>query len=231
MPLRKTRLTGQTQISRLLTHLQDLQVKVHIDGAGITPQQTQILAVNADAQHLLVDRVRLRPGQPLPAPGRILTLEAEFHGESATFSAPIVEAADLAGQALLRLRLPTEVAYRQRRGYYRVSIEQDPPVHLTLIDEDEGSLFGVVEDISLGGLGARIRLPAGDTAIRAELCLIQLHGGQVFHSELEITNSRGLDAGEARIGARFRNPGESQLRKLERFIRQREREQLRRRTE
>lgn len=193
--------------------------------------RTSILAINSDNDYLLLEGIPLPQNRKLPAPRQNVEVRAQFHGEEANFTSQIIEAADLAGKVLLRIKLPETIDYQQRRTHFRVPVEYESPISVTLIHEEEGSLFGVLEDISLGGIAVRVPMGSGSEKPVAELCLIQLPGGEVFHSELEISNTRPLNEEEVRIGARFRNPNEAQQRKLERFIRRLERELLKKRTD
>lgn len=228
MSLHASTITGRTQITRLLSHLQDLQCPVTVEIQDLPRQQRHILAINADAAYLMLD-VKVPKGRPFPATGQVVRIKAEFHGEQALCTTHILESADLAGKALLRIHLPESVDYRQRRAFFRVMLDTDAPIPVTLIDDGNGSVFGRVEDISLGGLAVRVPSASDLTRIRADLCLIQLPGDESFHSELEVTNSRSLGSDTLRIGARFRCTHDTELRKLERFIRQIEREQLKKR--
>lgn len=230
MPVHDSTITGRTQITRLLSHLQDLHCPVSIEIADLPRQQRHILAINPDAEYLMVD-VKVPSGRPFPTRGQNVNLSAEFHGEQAICSTRILECADMAGKALLRIHLPETINYRQRRAFFRVVLDTDPSIHVTLIDEMDGSRFGVLEDISLGGLAVCIPTEPDPTSLQAELCLIQLPGGEIFHSELKVTNTRITDADVLRVGGRFHRTRDAQLRKLERFIRQIEREQIKKRTD
>lgn len=230
MKLHKTTVTGRTHITRLLVHLQDIQCPLLLGLANKRQRSTAILAVNPDQSYVLLDGITLEPGTALPRPGQAVRVEASFHGESARFETRIVEAADMAGRALMRIALPEHIDYHQRRAYFRITMSKDLRIPVTLIHEEQGSLFGVLDDISLGGLGAVMEVPDLDRAVEAELCLIQLPGGSVFHSDLHLTNTRASDEeGRIRVGGRFEQPAPAQVAKLERFIRQCEREALQRR--
>ncbi len=230
MPLRKSTVVGRTQIARLLSHLQDLHCPLTVEIEHLPRQQRHILAINPDAEYLMLD-VKVPAGRPFPARGQTVALTAEFHGEQAQCAARILECADLAGKALLRVHLPESIAYRQRRAYFRVALDSTPSIPVTLIDEERGSRFGILEDISLGGLAVRLAAEDDPTAIQAQLCLIQLAKSEYFYSPFEVTNTRPVDEDRLRLGARFQRTDETQLRKLERFIRHLEREQLKKRTD
>jgi len=228
MSKHESTITGRTQISRLLNHLQHLQCPFTVAIQDLPKQQRQILAINSDDDYLMLD-VSVPKGRPLPSKGQTVVLQAQFHGEAAECSTRIMESADLAGKALLRIYMPESITYTQRRAFFRVVLDTDTPVAITLIDEENGSQFGTLEDISLGGLAAAVRTNADFAEIQSHLCLIQLPGGQVFHSEIEIVNKHRVDSESVRIGARFLNVSDTQMQKLERFIRQVERDQLKKR--
>lgn len=221
-------ITSRTQITRLLSHLQDLQCPVTIEIKDLPRQRRQILAINPDASYLMLD-LKIPKGRPFPASGQPVRLTAEFHGEEAVWATRVLESADMAGKALLRIHLPQSIDYRRRRAFYRVLLDTETRIPVTLIGEENGNVCGSLEDISPGGLATRIPGEGDGSQIRAELCLVQLPGDEVFHSELEITNTRNVGNDSVRVGARFHRTNDAQLRKLERFIRQIEREQLQKR--
>lgn len=229
MHLHETSIAGRTQITRLLNHLQDLQCPLVLSQDEADCCRTGILAINPDDNYLLLEGVPLPQSRKLLAPQQRVDVRAQFHGEEARFSSHVIEAADLAGKALLRIKLPESIDYQQRRAHFRVPVEYDAPINVTLIHEEHGSHVGVLEDISLGGIAVRVAANANNDKPTAELCLIQLPDGELFHIELEISNVRPTGEGEMRIGARFRTLTEPQHRKLERFIRRLERELLKRR--
>lgn len=227
MELHDTKVTSRTQIARLLTHLQDLQCPLTVRVRNQRAQRTSILAVNAASDYLLLSASEISPGRPLPTAGQPVSVAAAFHGERARFESRVVEAADLAGKALVRVQLPALIDYRQRRAYFRVALA--PEIHMTvsLVHRHEGSLLGTLEDLSLGGMGAFVESQPDGVMIAAELCSLELPDGDYFHSPLQITNTRTLaDDARVRVGARFVDPSPAQSRKLERLIRYLEREQL-----
>ena len=230
MSLHDSTITGRTQIMRLFNHLQDLQCPVTVVIKDLPHQQRPILAVNPDADYLVLD-VSVPKGRSFPGSGQAVQIKATFHGEEAACATHILESADMAGKALLRVHLPGAVEYRQRRVYFRILLDTLTPIPVTLVDEENGSLFGTLEDISLGGLAVRLACDPNQPQIHAELCLIHLPGGEIFHSEIELTNTRAIGSDTLRIGARLCRTNDAQLRKLERFIRQIEREQLKKRTD
>ncbi|GAB4356994.1 MAG: hypothetical protein Kow006_24490 [Gammaproteobacteria bacterium] len=231
MPLRETTISGRTQIIRLLHHLQDLQCPLVLSLNQAECCRSSILAINSDDDYLLLDGVPLPQCKALPAPRQAVELRAQFHGEHARFSSHIIEAADLAGKALLRVKLPASIVYHQRRAHFRVQVDPGSEVRVTLVHEESGSCFGILEDISLGGIAVRLERSADGRKPEADLCLIQLPGGELFHSEIDITNIRPVSEETLRIGARFRDAEDVQQRGLERFIRRLEREFLKKRSE
>lgn len=231
MHLRETSIAGRTQITRLLNHLQDLECPLVLSFDQADCCRAGILAINPDNDYVLLEGIPLPQNRKLPVPQQQVEVRAQFHGEEARFTSQIIEAADLAGKALLRIELPEVIKYRQRRAHFRVPVEYKTPISVTLIHEEKGSLFGTLEDISLGGVAVRVGVDPNDEKPTAELCLIQLTGGEVFHSELQISNVRPISEEEVRIGARFLQPTDAQQRKLERFIRRLERELLQKRTD
>lgn len=231
MQLRETSISGRTQITRLLHHLQDLQCPMILSLNQAECCRANILAINPDGDYLLLDGIPLPQSQTLPAPQQAVELRAQFHGEEAHFSSRVIEAADLAGKALLRIQLPDSIHYHQRREHFRVQVGQENTIKVTLMHEETGSRFGTLDDISLGGVAVRIPVSPSEAKPEADLCMIRLPGGELFHSEINITNIRALSDQEVRIGARFRSTDDVQQRGLERFIRRLERALLKKRTD
>ncbi|ROR34902.1 flagellar brake protein [Inmirania thermothiophila] len=224
--------TSPARIAQLLARAQDdrrpLVLRFESEAA---PRGGAVAAVRPLEEYFLVEGIRRAKGEPLPEPGRGVHCRIDHPGERIEFVARVREAAPMGGQVLVRIAFPDRLLHHQRRAWVRVPVAAVAEVPVTLVDAAEGSLFGRLEDLSLGGLGSLVLMAGrGEPADLAtvEGCIVQLPDGGVFHAGLEVRNVHPRSDGTLRVGARFSRIPRGQDHRLERFIREVERELLRR---
>jgi c-di-GMP-binding flagellar brake protein YcgR len=227
------RLRSPEVIASMLMRLHETRTLVEVQVPGVNqPQLSAVIGVNTAEQYLLLDELKSTEAHQRLLQIARLTLRASIKGIDLSFEAPVVDVGVMSGAAFYKTAFPRELLYHQRRSSYRahVGLAQAVPVSFKR-DIPESMLTGMLQDISLGGIGARItaRLPQGIK--RGELlpdCAIELPSGIVICSSLEV---RHIDPARqrqpARVGGRFVDLDAQQRKVVQRFVIELERELIR----
>jgi c-di-GMP-binding flagellar brake protein YcgR len=227
------RLRSPEVIASMLMRLHESRTLVEVQVPGSSQLHlSAVIGVNANEQYLLLDELKsVEAHQRLLQVAR-LNLRASVKGIDLSFEAPVIDVGVMSGAAFYKTAFPREMLYHQRRSSYRahVGLAQTVPVSLKR-EIPDASLTGLLQDISLGGIGARItaRLPHGLKS--GELlpdCSIELPSGIVICSSLEV---RHIDPARqrqpARVGGRFVDLDAQQRKVIQRFVIELERELIR----
>lgn len=225
-------ITDRVSILALLQRIVSERLFVTVAIPGDAPvYNSTVLAVDAGAGVCLLDSLHPESGNVrAEAVGRVRVF-AGFDGAALSFEATVLGAAEISGLPVLRIAVPAQVLYAQRRSRYRVQVgdELDIPVALT---GASGSIRGMLYDVSATGLG--LRLPAGmprpapGDSYEGEL---RVPGGTPLACRLEVRDVRFLTDGTPVVGGRFKDADALFLQRIERLVVELERRLLQRRSD
>jgi c-di-GMP-binding flagellar brake protein YcgR len=227
------RLTNPEVIASMLMRLHESRTLVEVRVPGMDQSQlSAVIGVNASEQYLLLDELKAIEAHRRLLQTARFNLRASIKGVDLSFDAPVTDVGVMSGAAFYKAAFPQEMLYHQRRASYRahVSLAESVPVSLKR-NLSDAMLTGLLQDISLGGIGARItaRLPQGIK--QGELlpdCSIQLPSGIVICSSLEV---RHIDPARkrqpTRVGGRFVDLDAQQRKIVQRYVIELERELIR----
>ena len=184
-----------------------------------------LLEIDPERGFVLLDELTPEGGHHALLEHRHCRVRAELKGITLAFAAALLEAGSRDGIAYYRMEFPASVHYGQRRAHYRphVSHAKKTAVELTL--PGGRSVTGSLHDISLGGLRVRLDTDIDAPPLSTVLpCRMQLPDGGELRCTVEL---RFLGGGQvSHIGGRFESLPPTQRQTLQRFIRELEREEL-----
>jgi c-di-GMP-binding flagellar brake protein YcgR len=228
------RVTHPAQIASLMTRILDERALLTVTLSGAEAHyKSAVLAVNLEQGHLLMDELHPRDGH-----ARFLKLNkcyahTRLKGVDVSFVCNLRATRDEGGSALYTVDLPPLLYYRQRRADYRAHVGAGLAVPVRLANKDSASLEGVLQDISLGGIGARIKhqpAVALDVGTTFAECHLQIPESGHIQCGLELRFVAPPDARNfMRIGGRFLDLEKSQARSVAQFVTALERAQMRKR--
>lgn len=227
------KITARAVIIGFLTRIHDSRslVTVTIPGAR-TQYLSTILDVNTKQGYLLLDELKREDGHKQLMRHGKFHARASVKGIEINFVSVIDTVGSTSGIGFYKIPIPQVLYYHQRRAFYRahVSIALSVPVSLTRALSD-GDVSGLLRDISVGGIGARIEPRRSGAVTKGELmptCAITLPGGASIYSALEV---RYIDHGSRqkvlRLGGRFIDLNRQQQKIIERFVVELDRELMR----
>lgn len=184
-----------------------------------------LLEIHPEQDLLVLDELKPDTGHAGLLQGRSCRVRGELKGVTVAFAASLIEAGIRNGIAYYHMTLPATVNYGQRRAHYRprVALALRTPVEFTLADG--GTLTGTLLDISLGGLRVKLDGEAAGLGISTELpCRMQLPNGTELSCAIESRFVSGSPMNQ--LGGRFLGLQAAQRNLLQRFIRELEREEL-----
>ena len=182
--------TNNLGIQRLLQrlHEQHTILAVTLDGEHHS-YSSVLLDQNLSGQYLLLDELSPADGHLQIYNANYVHIKSQISGVRINFSCEVHEVHGQAGIAYYKIGWPRHVNYYQRRNDYRIDIDADYRVPITLAHYHEHLYFGVVRDISAGGVGARINRTNPQILRPGEQfssCSIQLPDKKTIHSKLEL---------------------------------------------
>ncbi len=228
------KITQPAQIASLLRRVHEERALLTITLPGSDdPYKSVVVEVNLAKGYVLLDELHPPAGH-----GRFLA-EKKFHahtrlkGVDISFAGILQESTLEGGIALYQVALPTLILYRQRRTSFRVHVGAGLVIPVTLDDEKLRHLQGLLCDISIGGIGLRLKSdqpPAIDNGAVFSACEIQLPGNERIHSGLELRFVSPVDQRHmVRFGGRFVGLAPADRKRVEHFVVSLERELLKKR--
>lgn len=228
------KISQPAQIASLLRRVQEERALLTVTLPGSDDQyKSVVLEVNLARGYMLLDELHPPAGH-----GRFLAAK-KFHahtrlkGVDISFGGILQESSQENGMALYQIALPTLILYRQRRTSFRVHVGVGLVIPVTLDDEKLRHLQGLLCDISIGGIGLRLKSDpslAIDNGAVFTGCDIQLPGNEHIHSSLELRFVSSVDQRNmVRFGGRFVRLEPADRKRVEHLVVSLERELLKKR--
>jgi c-di-GMP-binding flagellar brake protein YcgR len=224
-------LTDPAQIAAMCRQIIEARALVTVAIPGVEGRFiSALLDVNADARYLLMDELTPAPGHAQLILHKRLQAMIKYHGIEVRFKAELEAAGGQSGIAFYRMILPTELHYLQRRAHFRVRLGYGLTVPVSLSLDEAHHLEGRLSDLSAGGIGAE--LPDGMRLEQGQVvhdCQIKLADDKFIDGEVEVRYiKQDTQSHHQHLGARFLSLTPKQQNTLRRFIKEIEREMLRR---
>lgn len=214
------------QILGLLKRLHQDRCLLAVTLANSGPIYTSaLLEIDPEQNIIVLDELRPESGHAELLTRRHCRIRGELKGVTVSFTAELIDSGHRDDIAYYRLTCPASLHYGQRRAHYRprVGLSNKTTVELQLPAGQV--LTGNLQDLSLGGLRIKLDHDLAGLTLNARLpCRLTLPGATVFECTIEIRSLSG--APSPQLGARFEPflPGQRQL--LQKFLRELEREEL-----
>lgn len=184
-----------------------------------------LLEIDAEQDIIVLDELRPDSGHADLLARRRCRIRGELKGVTVSFTAELIDSGYRDGIAYYRLTCPTSLHYGQRRAHYRPRVGQSNKTTVELQLPTGQVLAGTLQDLSLGGLRIKLDHDLTGLTLNTRLpCRLTLPGATVFECTIEIRSLSGAPAPQ--LGGRFEPflPGQRQL--LQKFLRELEREEL-----
>jgi c-di-GMP-binding flagellar brake protein YcgR len=230
-PLSDRRVTDPERIAGILQRLLDARALV----SARVPRSdetflTTVLGVDRRQRTFRLDELSPGRGHAVVLAERSLRAASRLDGVEIAFSATVAEVTVEGGVAVYHLPLPHLLHYHQRRASFRAPVGAAHKTTLRLAHPEAGPLVGEVRDVSAGGLGLRLQLPA-DLALgrgdRLSDCEVALPDGRALRCELEVCHATRPEGSRwTLLGTRFLRLDRRDQNLLAQFIVQLERERL-----
>ena len=228
------KISQPAQIASLLRRVHEERALLTVTLPGSDDEyKSVVLEVNLAKSHVLLDELH-----PLEGHGRFLAAK-KFHahtrlkGVDISFGGILRESSQEGGIALYQIALPTMILYRQRRTSFRAHVGAGLVIPVTLDDEKLRHLQGHLCDISIGGIGLRLKSdpsPGIDNGAIFSDCEILLPDNERIHSGLELRFVSPADPrNTVRFGGRFVGLEAAARKRVEQFVVSLERELLKKR--
>ena len=128
------------------------------------------------------------------------------------------------------MALPERIEYHQRRNWFRVSIGINETVPVSLRTEDDVVISAELRDISVGGMALRIndcahvKIREGDFI---PSCVIKVSEHKQIMAALNVCRVQNIrESGMLRIGVQFVKMNNADIRELEHFVAEMQREMI-----
>jgi c-di-GMP-binding flagellar brake protein YcgR len=225
MTSQEQHLSDPTQIVNLLRRLQYAHalIRMGCDLSEFT-KYTVIIDIQPEHDFFLVDAITDAPWHVLLGPGTLLHLSGRLDG--------IKIDCDTAFDALIsdntapqyRLKLPTNMLYRQRRRHYRARLAKEKPLPISLPLSVKHQITGQVVDISASGVCSRVDFSAASALAIAQAihrAHIALPGHQTLTCDMALRSLRHFpEKGYSLIGSEFLHISPIQQQHVERLVAQ-----------
>ena len=202
------KVTDPARIAGLLTHLLDNRSLLSINVPGTEDSHNSaVLEVDIDRGWMIIDELSPKSGHKLLLKAGKFQAQTRLKGVDVGFTSEIESSGEKNGIAFYRIAIPTVLNYRQQRAHYRAKISVAKQVEVRLDLAKDEYLSGILNDISVGGIGIRFSgdsLPALERGKRIPRCQIHLPTGEDIFCRIEIRfTSIGVEGNYRLVGARF----------------------------
>lgn len=189
------------------------------------PYNSALLEINAEQDFIVLDELKPDSGHAALLTQGSCRIRAELKGVTVAFTATLIEAGSRDGIAYYRCTFPNTLHYGQRRAYYRPRVGHANRTTVELELSAGEIATGVLQDLSLGGLRIKLnREIAGLSSNTILPCHLKLPDGTTFECAIEVRFLSG--APTCQLGGRFEPLPPSQRQLLQKFLRELEREEL-----
>ena len=211
-------------------------VQVKFKGDEVT-YQSMILRVNPEEQYLYIDELFPKTDGFIGLEGHTITVIVKEKGMTVSFDSKILKRGKEDGALYYKIELPTEIDKQQRRGAFRIQMDDalGVDVGVELDNSADESLIATVKDIS--STGVRLVIQGEHKKIRSGTVLANLKlsygDGEFFICNLDVRNSQLEQEPHHHtlVGGQFINLNSEDKKQLEKFILKTQREIRRREME
>lgn len=202
------KVTDSARISGLLTHLLDNRSLLSILIPGTQDSHNSaVLEVDIDRGWMVIDELSPKSGNKLLLKAGKFQARTRLKGVDVSFTSEIEASGEENGISFYRIAIPKVIDYRQQRAHYRAKISVAKQVEVQLEVAKGENLSGILNDISVGGIGIRFSgnsLPDLEQGKRIPRCQIHLPTGEDIFCKIEIRfTSIGAEGNYRLVGARF----------------------------
>lgn len=183
-----------------------------------------LLEIHAEQDFLVLDELKPADGHAALLQQRTCRVRGELKGVTVAFSTSLLESDSRDGIAYYRVAFPKTVHYGQRRAHYRPRVALSKRTTVAIEFGDGTAVTGIVQDLSLGGLRIKLDGEAAGLDVGTTLpCRIQFPDGTELRCTIE---SRFVSGSAQHLGGQFQALQPAQRSILQKFIRELEREEL-----
>jgi flagellar brake protein len=232
---------GVSEKISLPARIASLLRRVHEERASLTitvaesdnRYQSLVLEVNPAQGYVLLDELHPPEGHRRFLAAKKFHAHVHLKGVDISFDGILQKSIQDGGTPLYQIALPALMLYSQRRTSFRAPVGAGLTIPVILNDKNLLRLQGLLCDISIGGIGLRLRSDpslAIDNGSIFSNCEIQIPGNEHIHSGLELCFVAPVDQRNMRrFGGRFvgLNPADRKL--VEHFVVTLERDLLKKR--
>ena len=181
-----------------------------------------ILEIKEDEEYLVLDELYPTEGHKLIETGVEIDINAQLNGAFIYFKSIIEAISENDNTAYYKVHFPDELYHYQRRGSFRVSVNVQREIPVSLTTEDNVLISAELRDISLGGVSLRCKeishaeIKKGD---HIPTCMIHTDKKNRIIASLDICHvEKIIETGTLRIGAVFTSMNKADEHRLEHFI-------------
>ncbi len=214
------RITGRTEIVRLLEQLirRKVLLSLRIEG-GDAYYASILLGLDGHPVYLQLDEIPSGPGNPDVKQSTRLEVSGRLTGAQFGFRTEVVAVEHRADGRLYHTVFPELLTYLQRRKSFRVGVEREQRIPVTLALGDRLPCVGALHDISLGGLS--VRWPLEPKACKrldpVPHCTIHIPGERAISCKAQVCDVR-QEADAWVVGLRFVSPDHRLRHRVARFV-------------
>lgn len=210
------KITSSAQILALLNRIKEARTttQLQVDQSA----QFNSIIVSINEKSLLLEKVRPEEGNEVFSQGMKFQVSTKIQGIELNFVSNVIEKLE---DNSIRVELPKEVDYLQRRAHQRVYFGQNYKPKVTLTT-DKGALSGYAENISLGGIRLifenqeQLFLEPGEILSKFT---VQLGPSIHIICKIDVRDCQyDMESRKLSIGAQFRYLSKSQENTLSRYI-------------
>jgi c-di-GMP-binding flagellar brake protein YcgR len=224
------RITSRAQIARTLQRLKDGQCLLRVTIPGVAGAfNSAVLRVFEQRALLILDELNPRAGHEALLEAGRFNASCRLHGVEYRFASVLQRVEEQRGIAFYLVPLPQVLLHIQRRNHYRVPVEQDAGIGLSLPFLDAQQAQPSLCDLSATGLGMQFITPSppGRGDILPD-CALQLPDNAVIRAGVEVRFVHSRDgSGTTRVGGQFLDLDRKAGEQLAALIKQLERLYLR----
>lgn len=202
-----SRVRHPAEIGRLLQLVQEHRTPLSVDVPGQDEAfVTAVLDVDRQARVLHLDELNRPVGHQAFVKAGSLRATGYLDGVRIGFETTLAEVARRDGMAYYVVPFPEVMDYVQRRKAHRVAVHKAIGATLVISHPSGHRLVGQLTDLSVGGLGARLRLPFQlglSVGQRFEHCALELPDHPALPCALELRFVSRPSSGPVRVGARL----------------------------
>lgn len=165
-----------------------------------------LLELNLAGNYIVLDELYPRDILKKSLEDTTLKVYTKIDGIDVSFSGIVQAISNMDGSDYYKLNIPSDIIYKQRRNTYRVPISITKPITAAFSTMENILVHAELRDLSLSGLSARLKSPAGDSLKEGDeipTCIIQAAGKKIICSMEIIRVVESSRTKKKIIGARF----------------------------